>query len=244
MNKYLSHTSAFIQLLRHRMFNKKVPFFTALGVTCRCNYRCVYCYGDYYNQKQENFSTEELLETIDILKDMGTQVINLIGGEPLLRDDIGLLVNRVKEYGMVCHLSSNASLLKEKIELVKNIDALDTSLDGLEENNDKNRGEGTFLKTLEGIRCAIEHKIKTNVNVVLTKYNVSDIDELVKLAIEEGFLLSFNLVFESHSCEHVNYQDSIDIKSKDDSILRSALRKIIVYKQKGYPIRFSKFAYS
>jgi len=243
IKNYINYSYALLKLIEHRLKGSRAPIFTALGVTNLCNYKCVYCYGDYFHQKKENFSTEELIEIIDNLKDMGTLILNLIGGEPLIRDDIGLLVNRVKKNGMICTISSNASLLPGKIDQIRNVDTIDTSLDGLEENNDINRGEGTFKKTLEGIKCAVRENIKTNVNMVLTKYNLNDIDAMIKLAIETGFSLSFNIVFESHSRDYVNYQESFNIKNKDDIRIKEALKKIIRYKQRGYPIRFSKAAY-
>jgi len=244
LKKYYNYTSSLFNLIKYRIKNSKVPLFAALGVTNRCNYRCTYCYGDYYNQKKDNFSTEELLNIIDTLNNMGTRVLNLIGGEPLMRDDIGVLIERVKDRGMICNLSTNASLLPQKIGLVQHVDAIDTSLDGLEKNNDNNRGKGTFYKTLEGIKCSVAKNIKTNVNMVLTKYNIDDIDDMVSLASKTGFTLSFNIVFESHCFEYVNYQDSMAIKSKDDMQIKNALHKIILYKQKGYPIRFSQDAYN
>ncbi len=244
--KYLmNQVKSLIRLVDYRLRNKKVPLFTALAITNRCNYQCTYCYGDYYHQTHENFTTPELLRIIDDLAKMGTRIVNLIGGEPLLHENIDLLAKRVKEKGMICTISSNVSLLPEKIEKLRglDIDSIDTSLDGLEESNDKNRGKGTFQKTLKGIKCAIENNIKINVNMVLTKYNRADIEPMIKLAADTGFALSFNVVYESHSSEYKNYQNSFDIKNKDDKSTKEALEKIISYKEKGYPVRFSKYAY-
>lgn len=243
LKKHYKQAASFIDLIKYKIQKKKIPLFTALGITNRCNYQCVYCYGDYYNQQHENFSTEELLGFIDTLSEMGARIINLIGGEPLLRDDIDKLIKRVKDNGMICTVSSNVALLPEKIDKVKNVDNIDTSLDGVKENNDKNRGDGTFKKTYRGIQCAIDNGIKINVNMVLTKHNLNDIDPMVKLAADTGFTLSFNIAFESHSSKHKNYQNSFDIKSKDDALMKNALKKIIHYKTNGYPIRFSETAY-
>jgi MoaA/NifB/PqqE/SkfB family radical SAM enzyme len=162
----------------------------------------------------------------------------------LLRTDIADLIERVKRNKMICHVSTNASLIPEKIHALKDIDALDISLDGMRENNDKNRGQGTFEITLEGIRCALKNGLTTNVNMVLTRHNVSDVDDVVKLAQDLGFSLSFNLAFESHSVSHINYRDSLAIKNEDDAVLKNTLKKIIAYKKKNYPIRFSAAAYT
>jgi len=237
------HIVSLMRLIKCRMTNKSSPLFTALGITARCNYKCIYCYGDYYNKREEKFSTGELIEIIDTLRDMGCCVVNLIGGEPFLRNDIGILIKQIKTNRMICHVSTNGSLLEEKIDLARSVDALDISLDGMEESNDKNRGKNTFRQTLGGIRCAVKNKLTTNVNMVLTKHNLGDIAPMVKLAVDTGFILSFNIVFESHSCEHNNFEDSRRIKSKNDILVKRALKEIMEYKKRGYPVRFSTNAY-
>lgn len=244
IKNYCNYALSLFNLVKYRLKKTRVPLFTALAITNKCNYQCTYCYGDYSHQTNENLSVDELISTIDTLKEMGTRIINLIGGEPLLRDEIDLLINRVKKKGMICHVSTNASLLPEKIAKIKNVDAIDVGLDGLEENNDKNRGKGTFQRTFEGIKTALKNNIKTNVNMVLTKHNLDDVEPMVRLAAEMGFSLSFNMVFESHSRTYKNYRDSIRIKNADDLLMKNTLNKIIIYIKKGYPIRFSSTAYT
>lgn len=241
--KVIDNALSLMRLVYCRATGARVPLFAALGVTGRCNYRCVYCYGDYRDHSDDIMSTSDIVNIITSLKSLGTQIVNIIGGEPLVRDDIGVIVENVKSNNMICHLSSNASLIGSKIDLIKNIDVLDTSLDGTEENNDKSRGRGSYEKTMAGIECALSHGIKTNVNMVLTRHNTADVDSLILLASEMGFSISFNIAFDSHSASHGNYQDSLAIKCSDDMAVRAALRKIIDYKKRGYPVRFSEEAY-
>lgn len=241
--KIFDNALSLMRLIYCRTTGARVPLFAALGVTGRCNYRCVYCYGDYRDHSDDIMSTSDIVNIIISLKSLGTRIVNIIGGEPLVRDDIGVLVETVKKHNMICHLSSNASLVESKIDLIKNIDVLDTSLDGTEENNDKSRGSGTYKKTMAGIECALNYGIKINVNMVLTRHNITDVDALVQLASEMGFSISFNIAFDSHSPSHGNYEDSLAIKCSDDMAVRRALRKILDYKKRGYPVRFSKEAY-
>lgn len=243
MNNKIKKALSFGSLLEKRLLNQSAPLFVAIGITNKCNYNCTYCYGDYFNQKQENFTTEELLTIIRDLKKMGTCVVNLIGGEPLIRDDIEMLVNEINKLNMICTISTNGSLVPGKINVLKKIDYMDTSLDGTEINNDKNRGQGTYKKTLEGIRAAVKNGIKVNVNMVMTKYNLDDIDEMINLAKAEKFTMSFNIVFESHSKSHNNYESTKEIKKLDDENMKNAIKKIIEHKKNGAPIRFSKNAY-
>ncbi|MCP4157997.1 MAG: radical SAM protein, partial [bacterium] len=235
--KHSRKAKLLINLIRCRITGKKITLYTSIALTSRCNYKCVYCYGDYSHREKDEFSTEELTDIIPRLKKMGTQVINLTGGEPLLRGDIQQLIRTCKANNLLCHISTNAALIEKKILQIKEADEILTSLDGLEEINDKSRGKGTFQATLNGIRCALENGIKTNVNMVLTKYNPGDVEPLLELAVKTGFSMTFNIVYESNSSSHPNYEETVRMKNRDSDAIRKALETIIAYKKKGYPVR-------
>ena len=60
-------------------------------------------------------ATQALLELIDDLGKMGTRSITLGGGEPLLRNDIEEVVERVKANGIECGFNTNGLLIGKKI---------------------------------------------------------------------------------------------------------------------------------
>ena len=64
------------------------PLFVVLVTNNKCDFNCDYCYGDYGNRKgMPDYTTVKLLEIIDELKEMGTRILTLHGGESLLRKD-------------------------------------------------------------------------------------------------------------------------------------------------------------
>ena len=105
----------FLDVVRARLFLDIKPLVVGLNVTNRCNLCCSYCYGDYSKRKSRDFTTEELLNLIKELRKMGTRAIYISGGEPLLREDIGTIIDAVKDENMFCFINSNGVLVPDKI---------------------------------------------------------------------------------------------------------------------------------
>ena len=85
-----------------------------LELTYRCNERCVHCY-----LPENGFRSELTLERIDALFDeftrLGGFVIQLTGGEPFLHRDFIQILGLVKKYKLVASISSNLTLMTDKI---------------------------------------------------------------------------------------------------------------------------------
>ncbi len=235
MLKQMLHYADFaLNVARARLFSEKKPLEVCLKVTNRCNLRCPYCYGAYFDRESRDFTKEELLSLIDELHQMGTRVVDLSGGEPLLRDDISEVIDRVKTNGMFCFMNTNGILLPEKIAAVRKLDAVTISLDGDAKTNDTNRGEGTFKKIAEAVRTAKKEKLLVSTNTVINRNNLGSIDGIVSLAEEWGVTAGFNLPYARppHSME-----DPL-ISLKDEEI-REVLQKLVAHKKSGAPIAFS-----
>ncbi|MDP2923278.1 MAG: radical SAM protein, partial [Candidatus Omnitrophota bacterium] len=135
----LSRALFFLSILYCRIFRVDKPVFIVLVTNEQCNLKCTYCYGNYgQRDKYENYSTRYLLKIIDELKELGTRLLTLHGGESLLRRDIGEVINYAKLRGFYISLNTNGYLIPNKIKELICIDNIILSLDGREENNDKN----------------------------------------------------------------------------------------------------------
>lgn len=221
-------------LAKGRILRKNIPLSVGVPVTNRCNFDCIYCYGDYHNRTSRDFTRDEIFGLIDELSSMGTRWITLTGGEPLLREDIGEIVNKIKQKRIICSMNSNASFIVQKIDAVKKLDALTISLDGIGISNDKNRGNGTYEMITEGIKCLKRNKVRFDTVTVLTKNNIDSIDEILHLAKKLNFMAEFNLIQQSN----LNAGIQNDFCLEDQTIKR-VLRKLIKYKKEGYPLLYA-----
>ena len=75
-----------------------------ISVTDKCNFRCNYCmpseiFDNNYKfiSKSEILSFEEIIRLVNIFAELGTKKIRLTGGEPILRNNLHLLIKRLSE---------------------------------------------------------------------------------------------------------------------------------------------------
>jgi MoaA/NifB/PqqE/SkfB family radical SAM enzyme len=232
----LKYANLLRKLLTAKLMKRRFPLIVSLTVTNRCNLRCIYCYGSYYARDIKDFSKAVWFQLIDELSRLGTELVHLEGGEPLLRDDIGAIIERVKKNGMVCRMNSNGLLVPKKINEIKGVDSLCISLDGDQESNDKNRGIGTYAKIIEGIICAKNNGLSVLTSTVLTRNNIDTgaIENVLELSKKIGFGAQFSFLYEQTATRLSNAAFYVEEPS-----IKKTIRKLIDYKRKGYPIFYS-----
>lgn len=235
MSKLLNRIQFFTKLLGAKITRQNIPLVVILNTTNSCNLNCVYCYGPYPERKTRNFTAKELFSLIDELANMGTMSITLGGGEPLIRQDIGDLIDYIKSKKIECGMNSNGTLIPQKLEAVKKLDSICVSLDGDESANDASRGAGSYKKIMEGITTAKKNGVVVHTNTVITKNNLNALDYLMDKAKEIGFVAEFNLPF-----YQVSANKDRDCLQMTNDECRGAILKIISYIQKGYPLLFSE----
>lgn len=217
-------------LLLAKSLKKPKPIVVHINITNKCNLRCPYCYGLYWGRKDtRDFTTKEMFSLFDELSSMGTRRINFGGGEPLMREDIGEIIAYAREREMVCNMNSNGHLVPTKIDVVKKLNSLCISIDGDGKTHDKGKGKGSFKKVLKAIRIAKENGVNVHTSTAITKENVSTIDTVFELSKKIGFVTEWLLPF----C-----QTGKGLIAKNEEY-KQALRKIIGYKKKGYPVLIS-----
>jgi MoaA/NifB/PqqE/SkfB family radical SAM enzyme len=81
----------------------------------RCNLACEYC--NEYDDFSKPVPTKTMFQRVDKLADLGTSVITISGGEPLLHPELDQIIGRARKRGMIAGLITNGYLLvAERIE--------------------------------------------------------------------------------------------------------------------------------
>ncbi len=181
-----------VLLLYCKLFKKRRPLFVSWYLTHRCNMRCKYCDISTFSNKE--LSSRQIFKIIDEFASLGGKGINLTGGEPLLRDDIGKIVDYAKAKGIFVKLNSNGLLVKQKINDIKNVGILEFSFDGPRRIHDMQRGRGSYDKVMEALKIAREKGIKTVLSVTVTKRNMNAIDKIIDFIEKEKILTHFQPV--------------------------------------------------
>ncbi len=161
-----------------------------LEVTRQCATRCRLCYVNSGEAQDDTLGTEELLEAIDQMVDMGVGFVALSGGDPLTRPDMIEIVEYIHDTrGVTAGLSTSLlTLTEETARRMKEMGVLvQVSLDGsVAEINDWNRGEGSFDKTMNGVKLLRRFEIPFRFAYVINKHNVGDVGRMVEFARELG----------------------------------------------------------
>lgn len=206
------------------------PLNVMISVTNRCPARCGYC--DIPNRKQREMNTNEITRLFDELKSLGTQRVALWGGEPLIRDDIGYLIDYAKrKCDFFVSLDTNGYLVPQKMAELKNLDVLVISFDGPPEVHDRNREPGSFAKVMEAFKAACP-VMRVFTITVLTRENIGHIDFILDAARRNGFYATFQLL---HHTEELASKNELSMIPDEDEY-KKTIEHIIRRKREGAPI--------
>jgi MoaA/NifB/PqqE/SkfB family radical SAM enzyme len=75
----------------------------------RCNLSCTYC--NEYDDFSKPVSTDQMLRRVDLLGDLGTSVITISGGEPLLHPQLDDIIHHMRRRRIVSGMITNGYLL-------------------------------------------------------------------------------------------------------------------------------------
>lgn len=220
-------TSSTNAVIKNYLFSKKIPLSAIFSVTSGCNFNCKYC--QIPKQKKSDLPTKKVLSLIDQLALTGTQRLGIQGGEPLLREDIGEIVDYAKKRGLFVTLGSNGALLPKTVDKIKNVDALVLSYDGPSAHN-KYRQKGSYKQLTNAIKLAVRNGITVWNTTVLTKYSIKDIDIILKQAEEWGFLTYFTPLMNTDATGNTS---KLFAPEKD---FKETIKKIIIRKKQGKPV--------
>ena len=193
-----------------------------VSVTDRCNFRCLYCLpeteaaANFYRGRWAHpnapatpiqrqwaprshiLSFEEIERVVQLAVDLGIEKVRLTGGEPLLRQDIEVLVARLAAIPGIkdLALTTNGFLFQQKARALRDagLKRISFSLDSLDAANFKKiTGRDGLQEVLASIALAQElglNPVKVNA-VVIRGLNDHELESLVEFAQRQGFHMRF-----------------------------------------------------
>lgn len=157
----------------------KAPFILAWELTKACNLACLHCRAAATPQRDpREITTVEGQRFLDELAGLGTRMVILSGGEPLVRPDVFELARHGTAAGLRMTLATNGALVTPEIAREMQacgIARVSVSLDGVTpEVHDAFRGRpGAFALALQGIANLQAAGIPVQVNTTVAAMNVA-----------------------------------------------------------------------
>jgi len=160
------------------------PMFVHFECTYRCNMRCAFCNIWQKNLYPTEASTAELKQRLWECWDLGCALVSFTGGEPLLRSDLGELVNYSgRDLGLFTGLVTNGLLIDKKLNELRNLDILTVSFDVDDrELFNRTRGVDAFRKVKENIRLAKRSGLEPELLSVITRETLPFMDDTLEFA--------------------------------------------------------------
>jgi MoaA/NifB/PqqE/SkfB family radical SAM enzyme len=184
-----------VRMIARGLASTDHPVLAHLIPTRRCNLSCAYC--NEYDDHSKPVPIETLFERVDKLAKLGTNIITLSGGEPLLHPELDHLIKRIRRHGMIAGMITNGYLLTaERIQRLNQagLEHLQISIDNVMPDDVSKKS----LKVLDKkLQLLSEHAdFHVNINSVVGGGIRDPHDALVvgKRAVELGFTSTVGII--------------------------------------------------
>src|ERR1700684_3564359 len=172
----------------HALASTDHPLLAHIIPVRRCNLACTYC--NEFDDFSKPVPLEEMFRRIDRLGAMGTSVITISGGEPLLHPELDAIIACIRKNGIMAGLITNGYLL-----VADRIRALNRAgLEYLQISIDNVNPDEVSMKSLkvldQKLKLLAEHaEFQVNINSVLGGgvANSEDALTVAHRAVELGF---------------------------------------------------------
>jgi len=152
----------------------------------RCNLRCSYCMpeeGVQLSPKSHLMAYEEIYDIAKTFVKHGVTKIRLTGGEPLIRKDIPIILEKLASLPVELSITSNAVIIDNFIDVLKQngVKNINVSLDSLDKEKFKHiTRRNEFKKVYNNILLLVKEGFSVKVNAVLMKgFNDDEIIDFI-----------------------------------------------------------------
>ncbi len=150
------------------------PFYASFKVTHICSLKCDFC--NVWREKTPDLSKEDVFKVIDNIANSSIVVLSLEGGDPLVRKDLGEILQYAHQKPFYLFFTTNGHLLDKRPmkEYGKNIDYLHISID-------EGHGNLAFFDRLEEFQS---YGPEICIQIVVTRETLPVLEEKVKRVYE------------------------------------------------------------
>ena len=161
----------------------------------RCNLACEYC--NEYDDFSKPVPTESMFQRVDKLGELGTSVVTISGGEPLLHPELDEIIRRIRKNGSIAGLITNGYLLTaERIEKLNRagLEWLQISIDNVTPDEVSKKSLKVLDRKLQLLAEYADFHVNINSVVGGGVRNPQDALTIGKRALELGFSSTIGII--------------------------------------------------
>jgi pyrroloquinoline quinone biosynthesis protein E len=163
------------------------PLWLLAEVTYKCPLHCVFCYNPIdYTRYGEELSTDDWLRVLRQGRELGATQLGFSGGEPLMRDDLEIMVAEARKLGYYSNLiTSGIGLNEKRIAAFKEggLDHIQLSFqDSTREMNDFLSSTKTFELKRKVAKLIKQYDYPMVLNCVLHRHNIDHVQQILEMA--------------------------------------------------------------
>lgn len=163
------------------------PTYAVWEITLKCDLACRHCGSRAGKARPDELSTEECLDLVDQMADLGVREVTIIGGEAYLRDDWTDIIAAITRRGMQATMTTGGrGITKERAQQAKaaGLQNVSVSLDGLEQTHDRLRGvKGSFESALQAMRNFVAAGIRITTNTQINRLSLPELPDILDVMI-------------------------------------------------------------
>ena len=215
---------------RYRLTGHRMPLAAWIALTTRCDALCRTCSVPL--RKVPELDTAGFVRVLDGLAERGCVRVTFTGGEPLLRDDLGVLVGRARDHGIFCSVETNGHRYPERAAELDAVGELVVALDGGPAAHDANREPGAHAKALAALRVAQARGVRVRTLTTITRHNVDRLDEVLDIAEAHGCTADFQVLQHAPMLA----ESLARALAPEPEALRGALLRLVDARHAGRPV--------
>src|SRR6202167_3676451 len=161
----------------------------------RCNLSCTYC--NEYDDFSKPVAPEVMIGRINKLADLGTSILTLSGGEPLLHPELDEIIAAMRSRGVLAGMITNGYLLTpERVRRLNQagLDHMQISIDNVKPDDVSKKSLKVLDKKLQILAAHAEFDVNINSVVGGGIHNPDDALVVGKRATELGFSATVGII--------------------------------------------------
>jgi MoaA/NifB/PqqE/SkfB family radical SAM enzyme len=184
-----------LAIVGHSLASTSHPVMAQIVPMRRCNLSCAYC--NEYDDFSKPVPLKEMVRRIDHLGRLGTSIITISGGEPLLHPELDDVIRRIRHNGALAGMITNGYLLMpDRIERLNKagLDHMQISIDNVRPDEVSKKSLKVLDKKLQMLAEHADFHININSVVGGGIKNPNDAIVIGKRAIELGFTSTIGII--------------------------------------------------